>query len=163
MHTRPSAVGANSLPPDHGHHSRQRCPWPSIRCWAIVIACVFGIALSFLGRGAFAEDAPLPHQGAWPINNWHNHQPTQDQLSASSDGVIRLVTPVLALMRGMMAIGFVASDRLPPSANLLSTVTQWMGSQLSTAGADSRVLGRDGASRANDDGYLEGLQKALGL
>ena len=34
--------------------------------------------------------------------------------------------------------------------------------QPSAAGTDSRVVDRDGASRANDDGYLEGLQKALG-
>jgi hypothetical protein len=60
----------------------------------------------------------------------------------------------------MMAIGFVAGDKPSTWTSLLSTVTEWTGSQPSAAGADSRVLGRDGASRANDDGYLEGLQKA---
>jgi hypothetical protein len=88
MHTRPSVVGANSLPPDDGHRGRQLCPRPC---------------------------------SAWrPINNCHDHQPTQDQLDASSDGVIRLVTPVLALMLRAMAISFVAGDRPSPRANLLS-------------------------------------------
>ena len=128
MHTRPSVVGANSLPPNDGHPGRQRCPRPC---------------------------------SAWPIDNCHNHQPSQDQLDASSDGVIRLVTPVLALMLRAMAISFVAGDRLSPRANLLSMVTQWIGSQLSPASADTQVLDCDGTSRMNDDGYLEGLQKAL--
>jgi hypothetical protein len=46
------------------------------------IACMSGTALWFLGTHGFANNAPLPHQGTWPINNWHNHQPTQDQLNA---------------------------------------------------------------------------------
>ena len=84
-------------------------------------------------------------------------------VDAPSDGHIRLVAPALALMLGMMAIGFVAGDKPSTWTNSLSTVTEWMGSQPSAAGTDSRVFDRDGASRANDDGYLEGLQKALGL
>jgi hypothetical protein len=84
-------------------------------------------------------------------------------LNAPSDGHIRLVAPALALILGMVAIGFVAGDKPSTRTNLLSTVTQWTGSRPSAAGADSRVLDRDGVSRANDDGYLEGLQKALGL
>jgi hypothetical protein len=84
-------------------------------------------------------------------------------LNAPSDGHIRLVAPALALVLGMMAIGFVASDKPSTWSNLLSTVTEWTVSQSSAPGADSRALDRDGASRANDDGYLEGLQKALGL
>jgi hypothetical protein len=83
-------------------------------------------------------------------------------VEAPSDGHIRLVAPALALMLGMMAIGFVAGDKPSTWTNLLSTVTEWTGSQPSAAGADSRVVDRDGTSRANDDGYLEGLQKALG-
>jgi hypothetical protein len=66
-------------------------------------------------------------------------------------------------MLGMMAIGFVAGDKPSTWTNLLSAVTDWTVSQSSAAGADSRALDRDGASRANDDDYLEGLQKALGL
>ena len=83
-------------------------------------------------------------------------------LNAPSDGHIRLVAPALALMLGMMAIGFVAGDKPSAWTHLLSTVTEWTGSQPLAAGAD-RALDRDGASRANDDGYVEGLQKALGL
>ena len=84
-------------------------------------------------------------------------------LNAPSDGHIRLVAPALALMLAMMAIGFVAGDKPSTWTNLLCTVTEWTVSQSSAPGADSRALDRDGASRANDDGYLEGLQKALGL
>ena len=84
-------------------------------------------------------------------------------LNAPSDGHIRLIAPALALMLGMMAIGFVAGDKPSTWTNLLSTVTEWTGSQPSAAGTDSRALDRDGATRANDDGYVEGLQKALGL
>ena len=84
-------------------------------------------------------------------------------LNAPSDGHIRLVAPALALILGMMAIGFVAGDKPSTWTNLLSTVTEWTGSQPLATGADSRVIDREGASRANDDGYLEGLQKALEL
>ena len=84
-------------------------------------------------------------------------------VDAPLDGLVRLVPPALALMLGMMAIGFVAGDKPSAWTHLLSTVTEWTGSQPSAAGADSRALDRDGATRANDDGYVEGLQKALGL
>ena len=83
-------------------------------------------------------------------------------VEAPSDGHTRLVAPAVALMLGMMVIGFVAGDKPSTWTNLLSTVTEWTGSQSSAARADSRALDRDGASRANDGGYLEGLQKALG-
>jgi hypothetical protein len=83
-------------------------------------------------------------------------------VDAPLDGLVRLVPRALALILGMMAIGFVAGDKPSTWTSLLSTVTEWTGSQPS-ADADSRVLNRDGASRANDDGYVEGLQKALGL
>jgi hypothetical protein len=52
----------------------------------------------------------------------------------------------------ILAISFVAGDRLSSRANLLSAVTD-SASQPSAAGADSRVLDRDGASRAIDAGY----------
>jgi hypothetical protein len=84
-------------------------------------------------------------------------------VDAPSDGLIRLVAPALALVLGMMAISFVAGDKPSTWTNLLSRVTEWTVSQPSAVGADSRALDRDGASRANDDGYLGGLQKALGL
>ena len=84
-------------------------------------------------------------------------------VDAPLDGLVRLVPSALALMLGMMAIGFVAGDKPSTWTNLLSTDTEWTGSQPSAAGTDSRALDRDGATRANDDGYVEGLQKALGL
>ena len=86
-------------------------------------------------------------------------------VDAPLDGLVRLIPPAVALMLGMIAIWFVASDKPSTWTNLLSTVTrtEWTGSQPSAAGADTRVLDRDGVSRANDDGYVEGLQKALAL
>jgi hypothetical protein len=84
-------------------------------------------------------------------------------VDAPSDGLLRVVPPALALMVGMMAFGIVAAGKPSTLTNLLSTATAWTGSQPSAAGADSRAIDRDGASRTNDDGYLEGLQKALGL
>ena len=84
-------------------------------------------------------------------------------VDAPLDSLVRFVRPAVALMLGMIAIGFVASDKPSTWTNLLSTVTEWTGSQPSVAGVDSRVVDRDGVSRANDDGYVEGLQKALGL
>jgi hypothetical protein len=53
----------------------------------------------------------------------------------------------------ILAISFIAGDRRSSRANLLSAVADWNSSQPSAADADSRVLDRDGANRANDDGY----------
>ena len=46
------------------------------------------------------------------------------------------------------------------TASLLG-VTEWTRSEPSAVAAG--ILDRDGASRANDDGYVEGVEKALGL
>jgi hypothetical protein len=46
------------------------------------------------------------------------------------------------------------------NASLLG-VTEWTRSEPSAVGAG--ILDRDGASRANDDGYVEGVEKTLGL
>jgi hypothetical protein len=48
----------------------------------IAIACASGAALLFMAAPGFAEGAPPLHQGDWPIHNWHDQQPTQDQLNA---------------------------------------------------------------------------------
>lgn len=48
----------------------------------MAIACASGAALSLLGTFGFSEEAPPLHQGDWPIQNWHDQQPTQDQLNA---------------------------------------------------------------------------------
>ena len=53
----------------------------------------------------------------------------------------------------ILAISFVAGDRLSSRANLLSAVTDSTSSQPSAADTDSRVHDRDGASHANDDDY----------
>jgi uncharacterized membrane protein YeaQ/YmgE (transglycosylase-associated protein family) len=53
----------------------------------------------------------------------------------------------------ILAISFVAGHRPSSWANLLSAVTDWTSSQPSAADADSRVLDRDEARRADDDGY----------
>jgi uncharacterized membrane protein YeaQ/YmgE (transglycosylase-associated protein family) len=55
----------------------------------------------------------------------------------------------------ILAISFVAGDRPSSWADLLSAVTDWTSSQPSAADADGRVLDRDGASRANDDGQSQ--------
>jgi Spy/CpxP family protein refolding chaperone len=56
----------------------------------IVLACTLVAALSFVGTPGFGKDARLPHDGAWPIYDWHDHQPTQDQLNALH---LRDITP----------------------------------------------------------------------
>ena len=48
----------------------------------IAFACALAAALFFLGTPGFGEGAHLPHHGAWPIYDWRDHQPTQDQLYA---------------------------------------------------------------------------------
>jgi hypothetical protein len=56
----------------------------------IVLACTLVAALSFVGTPGFGQNARLPHYGAWPIYDWHDHQPTQDQLNTLH---LRDVTP----------------------------------------------------------------------
>jgi hypothetical protein len=48
----------------------------------IAFACALVSALSFLGTPGYCEGARPPHHGAWPIYDWRDHQPTQDQLNA---------------------------------------------------------------------------------
>ena len=48
----------------------------------IAFACALVSALSLLRTPGFGEGARLPHHGAWPIYDWRDHQPTQDQLNA---------------------------------------------------------------------------------
>jgi hypothetical protein len=84
-------------------------------------------------------------------------------VDGSSDGLVRLVTPALALILAMVVLGLLAGDKPSSWTDFVSTVTESTRSQPSAVGADSRVFDRDGANRANDDGYLEGLAKALDL
>ena len=39
-------------------------------------------ALSFLAQRGFAQDSGSLHQGAWPIQNGFNRQPTRNELRA---------------------------------------------------------------------------------
>jgi hypothetical protein len=52
-----------------------------------IALCAISLALTSV---AYAKDAALLHPGPWPIWNWHNHQPRQDQLNAMHE---RDVTP----------------------------------------------------------------------
>jgi hypothetical protein len=54
----------------------------------IVLTCTLVAALSFVGTPGFGNNAF--HHGAWPIYDWRNHQPTQDELNALH---LRDVTP----------------------------------------------------------------------
>ena len=70
-------------------------------------------------------------------------------VDAPLDGLVRLVPPAVALMLVTMAISFVAVDKPSPLTNLLSTVTEWTGSQPSTAGA------RHPSYRLREEGSVE--------
>jgi len=62
----------------------------------------------------------------------------------------------------MLAISFVAGHRPSSWANLLSAVTDWISSQPSAVDVDSRVLDRDRANLANDDGYQSQVSTSPG-
>lgn len=76
------------------------------------------------------------------------------------DGIVRLVSVALALALAIMLVGLLADSRSGPWTSLLSTVAE--SPQTAAAGVDYSVLNGDGVEAANDDGYLEGLAKALG-
>jgi len=76
-----------------------------------------------------------------------------------SAAFIRLATAALVLVVAMLVINPLASGRPVSWTAFSSTVTEhW---QPSGIGADIRLFDGDGASHANDDGYLEGLAKAV--
>jgi hypothetical protein len=56
----------------------------------IALTCTLVVALSFIGTPGFGNNARQAHHGAWPIYDWRDHQPTQDQLNALH---LRDVTP----------------------------------------------------------------------
>jgi len=76
------------------------------------------------------------------------------------DGIVRLVTAALALALAITLVGLLAGGRSSPWTALLSTVAE--SSQTSAAGVDYSVLNSGAAEAANNDGYVEGLAKALG-
>lgn len=77
------------------------------------------------------------------------------------DASVRLVAMTLAFVLGMAVVSLPTGNRPSSLAAFLSTLaasTRW---EASDAQLGSQLLGRDEANRANDDGYLEGLAKAL--
>lgn len=43
---------------------------------------LFVLPLLMAVSPGYTENAPLPHRGPWPIQHWHNIQPTEKQLRA---------------------------------------------------------------------------------
>jgi hypothetical protein len=76
-------------------------------------------------------------------------------------GCVRFVAVTLVLVAGLTVVGLPTGTRPSSWTAFLSTVaasTRW---QPSDAQVGSQLLDREGANRANDDGYVEGLVKAL--
>lgn len=73
--------------------------------------------------------------------------------------LVRLATAALALVVAMLVINPLASGRPLPWTTFSPPVAER--SQPSSVGADIRLLDRNDASDANNDGYLEGLAKAV--
>jgi len=76
-----------------------------------------------------------------------------------SAALVRLATAALVLVVAMLVISPLASGRPVPWTSFSSTVTEHL--QPSGMGADIRLFDGDQASHANDDGYLQGLAKAV--
>jgi hypothetical protein len=77
------------------------------------------------------------------------------------DAFVRLVAVTLVFVLGMAVVSLPTGNGPSSLTAFLSTLaasTRWEGS---VAQLGSQLLERDQASRANDDGYLEGLAKAL--
>ena len=67
--------------------------------------------------------------------------------------------PVIAALALAVVIGFLAGGgRLVPSSSSVAESTRW---EPSAADIGSQELDRDRTSGTNDDGYLEGLVKAM--
>ena len=94
-------------------------------------------------------------------------QPLGRAVGAPADSLVRLVTAALvrlataalALVVAMLVINPLASGRPLPWTTLSPPVVAH--SQPASVGAGIRLFDRDDASRANSDGYLEGLAKAV--
>jgi hypothetical protein len=74
-------------------------------------------------------------------------------------GLVRLATAALALVVAMLLINPLASSRPLPWTILSSPVA--VHSQPSSVGADVRLFDGNDANSANNDGYLEGLARAV--
>jgi hypothetical protein len=78
------------------------------------------------------------------------------------DDLVRLVVATLVVVVGMAVIGLPIGSRPSSWTAFWSTVTASTRWQPSDAQVGSQLLDPAEASRANDDGYLEGFTKALG-
>jgi hypothetical protein len=76
------------------------------------------------------------------------------------DNFVRFAVKELTLVLVIVALCIFVGGASLRTVSLLG-VTDRTRSEPSAAGAG--ILDRDGASRANDDGYVEGVEKALGL
>jgi hypothetical protein len=76
------------------------------------------------------------------------------------NNLVRFALKELTLVLVIVVLCTFVGGALSRTGSLLG-VTEWTRSGPSAAGAG--ILDRDGASRANDDGYVEGVKKALGL
>jgi len=78
------------------------------------------------------------------------------------DDLIRLGAAMLVLVMGMAVVSLPTGSGPSPWTAFWSTVTASMRWQPSDAQVGSQLVDPDAANRANDDGYLEGLAKAVG-
>jgi hypothetical protein len=78
--------GTERKPPIYDRDGSVSCRKRAERSELIVAACLRNASVeqepkpSFLGTLGFAQDASPPHQSFGPEHNWHNYQPTQDEL-----------------------------------------------------------------------------------
>jgi hypothetical protein len=78
------------------------------------------------------------------------------------DDVIRFVAATLVLVAAMAIVSLPMDDKPSSWRASWSTIAASMGSLPVDAEVGARPLDPEEAGRANDDGYLEGLTKALG-
>jgi hypothetical protein len=77
------------------------------------------------------------------------------------DDVVRLGAAALVLVVAMAVAGLPTGGKSSSWTALWSTVTASMQSRPADAVVGSGVLDQDQVTQANDDGYVEGLAKAL--
>jgi hypothetical protein len=78
-----------------------------------------------------------------------------------SDDLLRLAAAALVLVVATAVVSLPAGGGAASWTAFWSTVTASTESPLSNAEVRRPLFGQDNTSRANDDGYLQGLAKAL--
>jgi hypothetical protein len=76
------------------------------------------------------------------------------------DNLVRFAVKEITLVLVIVVLCMFVGGASLRTASLLG-VTEWTRSESAAVGAG--ILDRDGTSRANDDGYVEGVKRALGL